>query len=245
MRIAVQGGRASAGHQQRLQQEIPDEHAPQPQGGRGAHNALLLYANFLGWGMLRSSCPSVNCSPLQLFRAVTGGHRANLGLIFHSFWVFWSPIWLRNTPPPIPDLQHSVCTDMVVFNPFKFKLTLIFLSRLSSPPRCVSLVSPCPSSLSRPPPPPQVMRHPDHVSVIVFLWAHHEKVVIIDQSVAFVGGIDLAFGRWDDSHYRLTDLSVTETPNHISGSEVRLILCCHAVMGLFIWLGHQHHKASG
>ncbi|XP_023700617.1 phospholipase D2 isoform X1 [Paramormyrops kingsleyae] len=65
----------------------------------------------------------------------------------------------------------------------------------------------------------KVMRHPDHVSVIVFLWAHHEKVVIIDQSVAFVGGIDLAFGRWDDSHYRLTDLSVTETPNHISGSE--------------------------
>lgn len=50
------------------------------------------------------------------------------------------------------------------------------------------------------------MRHPDHVASVVFLWAHHEKMVAIDQTVAFVGGIDLAFGRWDDSQYRLTDL---------------------------------------
>ncbi|XP_062341987.1 phospholipase D2 [Osmerus eperlanus] len=57
----------------------------------------------------------------------------------------------------------------------------------------------------------KVMRHPDHVSSVVFLWAHHEKMVAIDQSVAFVGGIDLAFGRWDDSQYRLLDLVSTET----------------------------------
>uniref|UniRef100_A0A674ART5 Phospholipase n=1 Tax=Salmo trutta TaxID=8032 RepID=A0A674ART5_SALTR len=48
----------------------------------------------------------------------------------------------------------------------------------------------------------QVMRHPNHMSAVVFLWAHHEKMVAIDQSVAFVGGLDLAFGRWDDSQYR-------------------------------------------
>lgn len=58
------------------------------------------------------------------------------------------------------------------------------------------------------------MRHPDHVSAVVFLWAHHEKMVAIDQTVAFVGGIDLAFGRWDDSQYHLTDLGLTETANH-------------------------------
>uniref|UniRef100_A0A8C9T841 Phospholipase n=1 Tax=Scleropages formosus TaxID=113540 RepID=A0A8C9T841_SCLFO len=58
----------------------------------------------------------------------------------------------------------------------------------------------------------KVMRHPDHVSSIVFLWAHHEKMVAIDQSVAFVGGIDLAFGRWDDSSYRLTDLPSDSRP---------------------------------
>uniref|UniRef100_A0A4W3I7B7 Phospholipase D1 n=1 Tax=Callorhinchus milii TaxID=7868 RepID=A0A4W3I7B7_CALMI len=58
----------------------------------------------------------------------------------------------------------------------------------------------------------KVMRHPDHVSSSVYLWAHHEKLVVIDQSVAFVGGIDLAYGRWDDEEHRLTDVgSVTRT----------------------------------
>lgn len=56
------------------------------------------------------------------------------------------------------------------------------------------------------------MRHPDHVSSSVYLWAHHEKIIVIDQSVAFVGGIDLAYGRWDDREHRLTDVgSVTRS----------------------------------
>ncbi|XP_059182788.1 phospholipase D1 [Centropristis striata] len=56
----------------------------------------------------------------------------------------------------------------------------------------------------------KVIRHPDHVSSAVYLWAHHEKIIAIDQSVAFVGGIDLAYGRWDDREHRLTDVgSVT------------------------------------
>ena len=28
-----------------------------------------------------------------------------------------------------------------------------------------------------------------------FLWAHHEKLVVVDQLYAFVGGIDLCYGR--------------------------------------------------
>ncbi|XP_062993434.1 phospholipase D2 [Elgaria multicarinata webbii] len=62
----------------------------------------------------------------------------------------------------------------------------------------------------------KVMRHPDHVSSIVFLWAHHEKLVVVDQSVAFLGGLDLAYGRWDTHEYRLTDLS-RETCQKIKG----------------------------
>lgn len=60
------------------------------------------------------------------------------------------------------------------------------------------------------------MRHPDHVSSVVIFWAHHEKMVAIDQTVAFVGGIDLAFGRWDDNQYRLTDLGSTEELNGVT-----------------------------
>ncbi|XP_026857222.2 phospholipase D1 isoform X2 [Electrophorus electricus] len=58
-----------------------------------------------------------------------------------------------------------------------------------------------------------VMRHPDHVPSAALLWAHHEKSVVIDQSLAFLGGIDLAYGRWDDSQHRLTDVgSVRRSP---------------------------------
>ncbi|XP_067674239.1 phospholipase D1-like isoform X2 [Haliotis asinina] len=52
----------------------------------------------------------------------------------------------------------------------------------------------------------RVLRHPDHGANGVLLWAHHEKLVVIDQSVAFLGGIDLCYGRWDDEKHRLKDL---------------------------------------
>ncbi|KAH1027619.1 hypothetical protein HUJ05_001096 [Dendroctonus ponderosae] len=52
----------------------------------------------------------------------------------------------------------------------------------------------------------KVLRHPDHAKAGVFLWAHHEKTVVIDQTYAFLGGIDLCYGRWDDQIHRLTDL---------------------------------------
>uniref|UniRef100_A0A8D2LN88 phospholipase D n=1 Tax=Varanus komodoensis TaxID=61221 RepID=A0A8D2LN88_VARKO len=69
----------------------------------------------------------------------------------------------------------------------------------------------------------KVMRHPDHVSSTVYLWAHHEKLVVIDQSIAFVGGIDLAYGRWDDNEHRLTDVgSAKRMPATKSESAVNL-----------------------
>lgn len=49
----------------------------------------------------------------------------------------------------------------------------------------------------------QVLRHPDHIpGKGILMWAHHEKLVAIDQQIAFVGGIDLCYGRWDDAHHR-------------------------------------------
>ena len=46
-----------------------------------------------------------------------------------------------------------------------------------------------------------VLRHPVYSS----RWSHHEKVVVVDRSIAFVGGIDLAFGRWDTHKHSLVD----------------------------------------
>nr|XP_042905497.1 phospholipase D2 [Parasteatoda tepidariorum] len=51
----------------------------------------------------------------------------------------------------------------------------------------------------------KVIRHPE-VSEGVWLWAHHEKIVCVDQTYAFVGGIDLCYGRWDDYQHRLCDI---------------------------------------
>lgn len=52
----------------------------------------------------------------------------------------------------------------------------------------------------------KVLRHPDAVKGGTILWSHHEKTVVVDQSIAFVGGIDLCYGRWDTRDHRLTDL---------------------------------------
>lgn len=57
----------------------------------------------------------------------------------------------------------------------------------------------------------RVMRHPDHnvfenVSDMTFYWAHHEKFIVIDYNLAFIGGLDLCFGRWDQKQHPLSDV---------------------------------------
>ena len=55
----------------------------------------------------------------------------------------------------------------------------------------------------------KVLRHPYMSTVFSnptsLRWSHHEKVVVVDRSIAFVGGIDLCFGRWDTHSHVLTD----------------------------------------
>ena len=41
----------------------------------------------------------------------------------------------------------------------------------------------------------RVIRHP--LNKLAFLYSHHEKLVIIDQRIGYVGGIDLCWGRYD------------------------------------------------
>ncbi|KAK6187642.1 hypothetical protein SNE40_005621 [Patella caerulea] len=59
----------------------------------------------------------------------------------------------------------------------------------------------------------KIMRHPDHLPGGVLLWAHHEKMVVIDQNVAFIGGIDLCYGRWDTAEHKLKDLGSIQLRN--------------------------------
>ena len=55
-----------------------------------------------------------------------------------------------------------------------------------------------------------VLRHPDHnvfenAGDMTFYWAHHEKFIVIDFEMAFIGGLDLCFGRWDNRQHPLAD----------------------------------------
>lgn len=50
-----------------------------------------------------------------------------------------------------------------------------------------------------------VQRSPNQFKKNQFFFAHHEKLVIVDHDIAFVGGIDLCFGRWDTPQHPVTD----------------------------------------
>lgn len=76
----------------------------------------------------------------------------------------------------------------------------------------------------------QCVRHPDHIGAkgtygnsapqfsnlmahridSVEIWSHHEKVVVVDNEWAAIGGLDLCFGRWDTHSHPLADVHPTD-----------------------------------
>ena len=50
-----------------------------------------------------------------------------------------------------------------------------------------------------------VQRSPNQFRKNQFFFAHHEKICVVDHDVAFVGGIDLCFGRWDCPQHPIVD----------------------------------------
>ncbi|KAK1759205.1 putative phospholipase D1 [Echria macrotheca] len=66
----------------------------------------------------------------------------------------------------------------------------------------------------------KIMRHPDHnvlenAADMTFYWAHHEKFIVIDYEMAFVGGLDLCFGRWDNHQHTLSDVHPEGVANEL------------------------------
>ncbi|KPM38755.1 hypothetical protein AK830_g7800 [Neonectria ditissima] len=41
---------------------------------------------------------------------------------------------------------------------------------------------------------------------IVLYWAHHEKLIVIDHKLVFMGGLDMCFGRYDTSSHPIADV---------------------------------------
>nr|CCA20619.1 Phospholipase D putative [Albugo laibachii Nc14] len=61
----------------------------------------------------------------------------------------------------------------------------------------------------------QVLRDPIFQIQSLGFWSHHEKIVCIDQSLAFVGGLDLCFGRYDHSGHPLSDGNPKNSDGHV------------------------------
>ena len=58
-----------------------------------------------------------------------------------------------------------------------------------------------------------VERHP--LNTIGFLWSHHEKLVIIDQMIGYVGGLDLCWGRYDNNNHPIKEPPIrVESPQY-------------------------------
>lgn len=54
------------------------------------------------------------------------------------------------------------------------------------------------------------MRHPDHTALegtsVTLFWAHHEKMLLVDRRVGFMGGLDLCYGRYDLNYHPIADM---------------------------------------
>lgn len=66
----------------------------------------------------------------------------------------------------------------------------------------------------------KIMRHPDHnvfenAADMTLYWAHHEKFIVIDYEMAFIGGLDLCFGRWDNHQHILADIHPEGVANEV------------------------------
>ena len=67
-----------------------------------------------------------------------------------------------------------------------------------------------------------VQRSPSHFQTGTLYWAHHEKLCVVDEMIAFMGGFDLCFGRWDTPSHALVDdphvngpVDVASDPNFV------------------------------
>ncbi|KAK4057861.1 Phospholipase D1 [Microbotryomycetes sp. JL221] len=65
-----------------------------------------------------------------------------------------------------------------------------------------------------------VQRSPDHKSTGTLFWSHHEKMCVIDETIGFMGGFDLCFGRWDTPGHVLVDDGPAVVFDAASGKQV-------------------------
>lgn len=48
---------------------------------------------------------------------------------------------------------------------------------------------------------------------VILYWAHHEKLCLVDGKIAFMGGLDLCYGRWDTNQHPIADCHPADIDN--------------------------------
>jgi phospholipase D1/2 len=77
--------------------------------------------------------------------------------------------------------------------------------------------------------------------------SHHQKIVLIDDSLAFVGGMDITGGRWDTSAHPL-DTPLRKKPSgepYTPVHDVQLAICGPVTMHLAELVRHRWERARG
>ncbi|KAK0555630.1 Phospholipase D1 [Tilletia horrida] len=90
-----------------------------------------------------------------------------------------------------------------------------------------------------------VQRSPNHIQVGQFFWAHHEKLLVVDEVIAFMGGFDLCFGRYDTpAHVLVDDAELTrdehEDPLEPAGKDPSLFGPSRSGAEAHIWPGQDY-----
>ncbi|KAE8233696.1 hypothetical protein CF326_g1260 [Tilletia indica] len=90
-----------------------------------------------------------------------------------------------------------------------------------------------------------VQRSPNHIQVGQFFWAHHEKLLIVDEVIAFMGGFDLCFGRYDTAAHALVDDAEIgkdehDEPLEPQGSDAGLLGPSRGGVEAHIWPGQDY-----
>lgn len=45
---------------------------------------------------------------------------------------------------------------------------------------------------------------------VTLYWSHHEKLVVVDNAYACIGGLDICYGRWDTQSHPMSDVHLTD-----------------------------------
>eukprot|EP01012_Entosiphon_sulcatum_P039373 TRINITY_DN5181_c0_g1_i1.p1 TRINITY_DN5181_c0_g1~~TRINITY_DN5181_c0_g1_i1.p1 ORF type:complete len:780 (+),score=108.90 TRINITY_DN5181_c0_g1_i1:730-3069(+) len=147
---------------------------------------------------LRLSCPgSFLIDAEAYFLALLDAMRRARSEIFIASWMLSPYIYLSRAQP----YDHNTRLDnLLLSKALEGVHVYVLLYKEQLVPALNSFETK--QYLTRLHPNIQVQRHQPRM-----YYSHHQKTVIIDQEVAFVGGIDLCFGRYDNPEHKLVDTS--------------------------------------